>query len=208
MTTTMELARAERTDLLELLETLNPEQWETPSLCDDWTVREVVAHALSYEELSHADLAGRFVRGLFLFDRINAVGLDDYQDRSPDQLLALLRAHLTPQGLTANLGGAVGLTDALVHHQDIRRPLGLPREVPAARLAPALKTVLFAPPIRGILRVRDVRLVATDLDWAFGRGPEVHGPAEALLMVAAGRRGVTGELTGPGQPRLAHRVDG
>lgn len=208
MTTTMDLARAERADLLALLETLSLEQWETASLCADWTVREVVAHALSYEELSGADLARRFARGLFLFDRINAVGVEEYRDRSPEQLLALLREHLTPTGLTANLGGAVGLVDAVVHHQDIRRPLGLPRDVPAERLVPALRTVLFAPPIRGILRVRDVRLVATDLDWTFGRGPEVEGQAEALLMVAAGRTGITGELSGPGQPRLARRVDG
>jgi hypothetical protein len=49
-------------------------------------------------------------------------------------------------------------------------------------------------------------LVATDLDWAAGRGPEVHGPAEALLMAISGRRGIVQELTGPGQPTLAARI--
>lgn len=209
MTRTLDLARAERADLLALLETLTPGQWEHPTLCDAWTVRDVVAHAVSYEELGAADLARRFVRGFFWFDRVNAVALEPYRDRSPDQLLDLLRAHLEPTGaITTGMGGAIGLTDALIHHQDIRRPLGLAREVPAERLVPALRIALFGPPIRGVLRVRDVRLVATDLDWSFGRGPEVQGPAEALLMVAAGRRGITAELTGPGQPRLARRIDG
>jgi hypothetical protein len=50
-------------------------------------------------------------------------------------------------------------------------------------------------------------LVATDLGWASGRGPEVRGPAESLLMAMAGRRGVVDELSGPGQPTLAARVE-
>ncbi len=56
------------------------------------------------------------------------------------------------------------------------------------------------------MRVRDVRLAATDADWAFGRGPEVRGTAEALLMAVAGRRGIDAELTGPGRERIARRL--
>lgn len=80
--------------------------------------------------------------------------------------------------------------------------------VNAERLLPALCTAPFAPVIRGVVRVRDVRPVATDADWAFGRGPEVRGPAEALLMAVAGRRGIAAELSGPGQERLAGRLGG
>ncbi len=61
----MALARAEREDLLDLLLTLTPEQWRAPSLCAGWTVRDVVAHVLSYEELgprSAADGRGRTSR--------------------------------------------------------------------------------------------------------------------------------------------------
>jgi hypothetical protein len=94
----------------------------------------------------------------------------------------------------------------LIHQQDIRRPLGRPRDIPADRLVPALRTTLFGPVLRGVLRVRDVRLVATDIDWSFGRGPEVVGTAEALLMAAAGRKAVVTELSGPGVPRLASRL--
>jgi uncharacterized protein (TIGR03083 family) len=202
----MALARAEREDLLDLLVTLGPEQWRAASLCTGWTVQDVVAHVLSYEELGPRQLAARFARGRLAFDRVNAVGLREYGSRSPAELVDLLRRHLTPTGLTAGLGGAIALTDGLIHHQDIRRPLGLPREVPAERLVPALRTALFAPTLRGVVRVRDVRLVATDVDWAFGRGPEVRGAAEALLMAVAGRSTVTDELTGPGRERLARRL--
>ena len=202
----MAQARAEREDLLELVERLTPEQWRTPSLCEGWTVRDVVAHVLSYDELGPRELAARVARGRFLVDRTNAVGLQEYAARSSTELVELLRAHLTPTGLTAGMGGAIGLTDGLIHQQDIRRPLGEPRAIPADRLLPALRTALFAPVLRGVLRVRDVRLVATDLDWAFGRGPEVHGTAEVLLMAVAGRKAVADELSGPGRSRVAQRL--
>ncbi len=73
---------------------------------------------------------------------------------------------------------------------------------------PALRTALFAPTLLGAVRVRDVRLVATDVDWAFGRGPEVRGTAEALLMTVARRRGVATEVAGPRQQRIARRLAG
>jgi len=60
--------------------------------------------------------------------------------------------------------------------------------------------------LRARSRIRGLRLQATDLDWAFGKGPEVRGPGEALLMAMAGRRQAVGELTSPGQPRLAARM--
>lgn len=204
--TVMAQARAEREDLLELLCSLTPDQWREPTLCADWCVQDVVAHMLSYDELGPRQLAERLARGLFLLDRVNAVGVREYGARTPAELIELLREHLTPAGLTAGMGGAIALTDGLIHQQDIRRPLGLPRSIPADRLVPALRTALFSPTLRGVVRARDVRLVATDLDWSFGRGPEVQGTGEALLMTIAGRRGVVAELSGPGQPRIARRV--
>lgn len=201
------LARAERADLAEFLASLEPRQWEAPSLCEGWGVRDVVAHMLSYEELSARGLLGRLTDGRFLPDRVNAVGLAEYGTRGPDELLTLLRDHLEPRGLPSAFGCRIALTDALIHHQDIRRPLGMPRQIPAERLLPALRLALTAPVIRGFWRVRGVRLVATDLDWCYGKGPEASGTAEALLMTIAGRRGVVGELSGPGQPRLAERIE-
>jgi uncharacterized protein (TIGR03083 family) len=202
----MAQARAEREDLLELLERLPDEQWQAPSLCTGWTVRDVVAHVLSYDGLGPRELAARFARGRFLVDRTNAVGLADDAGRTPAELVVLLRQHLTPTGLTAGMGGAIGLTDGLIHQQDIRRPLGEPRTIPADRLVPALRTALFGPVLRGVLRVRGVRLVATDIDWSSGRGPEVRGTGEALLMAVAGRSAVAEELSGPGAERLARRL--
>lgn len=204
----MPLARDERAEFAALLATLTPQQWATPSLCTEWTVHDVVAHVLSYDELSPGGLARRLAQGWFLPDRVNAVTLAECRQRTSDELAASMRDHVQPRGLTAAFGGMIALTDGMIHQQDIRRPLGMPRKIPAERIVPALRTALYAPVIRGFWRVRGVRLVATDLEWASGRGPEVRGAAEALLMVIGGRRGIVAELSGPGCDVLARRIDG
>lgn len=71
----------------------------------------------------------------------------------------------------------------------------------------ALDFARFAPLIRGAWRARGLRLVATDLDWSHGTGPEVRGTGEVLLLllIMAGRQDALAELDGPGRARLAAR---
>jgi uncharacterized protein (TIGR03083 family) len=204
----MSMARDERADLAEFLAGLPPQQWDTPTLCTKWTVREVVAHMISYDHLGGRELLGRFAQGRFVLSRMNAVGVTEARDRSPHELLDLLDQHLEPRGLTSAFGGRVALLDGLVHHQDIRRPLGMARSVPPERLLPALQFARFAPPIGAFWRARGLRLVASDLGWSAGSGPTVEGPGEPLLMAIAGRRGVVSELAGPGRAILAARIEG
>jgi uncharacterized protein (TIGR03083 family) len=200
------LARAERADLLALLSDLEPHQWDRPTLCAGWRVRDVVAHMISYEGLHGRQLFRRLTRGRFQLARVNDVGVAELRDAGPGELLALLEQRLEPNGLTAGFGGRVALLDGMIHQQDIRRPLGAPRTIPPERLLPALSFARFAPPVGAFWRARGLRLVATDLGWSAGRGPEVHGPGESLLMAISGRRGIVDELTGPGQATLADRI--
>ena len=204
--TCMDLARAERADLLALLTDLAPHQWDSPTLCTGWRVRDVVAHMISYEGLDRREVYRRFVRARFSPGRANDIGVAELRDAGPAELIALLEQRLEPSGLTTGFGGRVALLDGMIHQQDIRRPLGAMRTIPAERLLPALSFARFAPPIRAFWRARGLRLIATDLDWSAGRGPEVRGPAEPLLMAIAGRRGVVHELSGPGQTTLSARI--
>lgn len=195
----------ERAELADLLEDLTPQQWEASSLCAGWSVRDVALHVVGYEDLSAVALLPRLARTPLRPWRLNEVVLAEQAATPPEAVVARIRARLEPRGATAWFGGRVGLTDAMVHQQDVRRPLGLPRVIPAGRLRPALTFALTAPPLRGAWRGRGVRLVATDCDWAFGRGPEARGPGEAVLMTLAGRHGVAAELTGPGAAVLQRR---
>lgn len=202
------LARDERTDLAAFLTTLTPQQWQAPTLCTRWRVRDVVAHVISYDNLGARALITIAARARFRPGRINDTALTRYDQHTPEQLLALLTGNLQPRGQPAALGGRAGLAETLIHHQDIRRALRQPRAIPAQRLRPALRTALIAPDIASLWPLRGVRLVATDLRFSFGIGPPAEGTAEALLMTIAGRPGVISELSGPGQARLAARAGG
>ncbi|HEX4587742.1 MAG TPA: maleylpyruvate isomerase family mycothiol-dependent enzyme [Mycobacterium sp.] len=206
MTSTVQMARDERDGFAVFLDGLTPQQWNSPTLCELWTVREVAIHTVSYDELSTGGLVRRFLKGRLNTDRINAIAVADYADRSPEQIVALIRANPEPHGLTGGFGGRIALTDGMIHQQDIRRSLALPRTIDPERLRTALDFARFAPTIRGAWRARGIRLVATDSDWAYGKGPEVQGSGEALLMAMAGRRAALDDLDGPGKAELAHHI--
>lgn len=203
-TSLMDLAYDERVDLAAFLRTLTPPDWQAASLCEKWTVKDVVAHVVSYEELTRFGLMKRFAKGYVV--HANDVGVQEFSSMSPRELIDFLGRHLRPQGLTAAFGGMIGLIDATIHHQDIRRALGRPRTVPVDRLQRILPLVPSNPRLGAGRRIRGVRLIATDLDWQHGNGPEVTGTGEALLLAMTGRRATVGELHGPGQATLAARV--
>jgi uncharacterized protein (TIGR03083 family) len=200
---TKAMAHAERSDLADFLATLTPQEWDAPTLCSEWLVRDVVAHMFSYEDLSALGLVRRLAKGP---GAANAVGVAELRDRSPAELVTLVREHLDPRGLTAAFGGRIALTDGTIHHQDIRRPLGRPRGIPPERLRVVLDFAKSAPPLRSRPRIAGLTLRATDLDWQTGDGPLVEGLGEALLMAIAGRAGITSELSGPGVPALEARI--
>lgn len=202
----MQMACEEREDFAELLAGLSPEQWEQPSLCEHWRVRDVVAHVLSFEELNRWEVVRRFVKGGLLTNRINAIGVAEYARRTPEQLTELMRASIPPRGFTTGFGGMIALVDGMIHQQDIRRPLGISRVIPPQRLQRVLKLAPRAPALRGAWRTRGVRLVATDVDWTHGKGPEVSGPGEALLMAMAARPDALNQLAGAGKELLARRI--
>ncbi len=202
----MQMAQAEREEFAALLHGLTPQQWHSPTLCERWRVRDVVAHVIGYDPLTRVQLMRRMAKGLVTRGGANAVGVADYADKSPEELTALVRQYAVPQGLTSGFGGRIALTDGMIHQQDIRRPLGIPRTIPPDRLRTALDFATYAPRILGALRARGVRLVATDLDWFHGRGPEVRGAGEAILMAMAGRRAALDDLDGPGKVKLAQHI--
>jgi len=105
------------------------------------------------------------------------------------------------------------LADALVHSLDIRRPLHRPSVISAEAFGPTAGWLVgMGWPLSGSVsgraskRVRGLRLVADDAGWTHGVGPEVHGPAEAMLLMLTGRKVGRDELSGPGAPELYERL--
>jgi uncharacterized protein (TIGR03083 family) len=198
------MARAERADLVDFLGTLTPQQWAAPSLCADWTVRDVVAHVFSYEELGTVGVLARIVRGRFV--HANQIGVDEFAPKTPDEVLGYVRSHLEPTGLTSRFGGLIALVDGMIHHQDIRRALALPRDIPQERLVTVLGLIPNNPRLGAGSRIRGLRLRATDVNWLHGKGTEVSGTGEALMMAMAGRPAALADLAGPGLATLTARL--
>ena len=95
------------------------------------------------------------------------------------------------------------LIDIVVHGQDIAIPIGRSLPVPPEVAATAATRVwecrgsrlskVFEP-----LPYDGLRLVADDIDWSVGNGPELRGPILSLLLLLTGRRVVLPQLNGPG----------
>ena len=92
------LAQDERADSAEFLATLSPQQWQAPTLCAGWRVRDVVAHVISYDNLGARSLLALAARGRFRLSQVNAAALARYDTHSTEQLLSLLADHLQPRG--------------------------------------------------------------------------------------------------------------
>ncbi|MFE3546138.1 maleylpyruvate isomerase family mycothiol-dependent enzyme [Nocardia sp. NPDC059177] len=190
---------AERAEMIELLRGLTDAQWDTESLCAGWRVREVVGHLLT-DTLGPPAYLRAAIQHRGNVDRINNALAASFAAQSTAELVDSF-AHRA--GRLSKYSPRLMLADLLVHQQDIRRPLGLPRTIPADRLTAVLSHPdPFAFPGR---RTKGLRFVATDVDWSAGDGPEIRGPGEALALAMVGRAVVLDELTGDGVPELRRR---
>jgi uncharacterized protein (TIGR03083 family) len=191
----------ERRDLVAFLRTLSDDEWETASLCEGWRVRDVVAH-VSYDAMSKPAYLLAALSGVLGPDRANA-RLVDADRQTPTSALTDKLETSVGRGLVATLAPKLALADVVVHHQDIRRPLGKAREVPKDRILIVLDHPdPFTSPRR---RMRGLRFVATDVGWSTGDGPEVRGKGEAIALAMAGRPVVLDELEGDGVDLLRRR---
>ncbi len=177
---------SERAWMADFLESLPAEDWQRPSLCAAWTVRDVGAH-LTFAQTPVRDLLWSALRAGFRYD----VAVRDMARRSRlthEEIVATLRSFLGSRRRVAFITDLEPLIDILVHNQDIARPLGVDHPIPPDAAAVATDRLLATPaPIRRWKPPRDVRFVATDTDWAFGSGQEVHATMGTHLLTLAGR---------------------
>jgi uncharacterized protein (TIGR03083 family) len=177
----------QRADLADFLDTLTPEQWETPSLCPGWTVRQAAAH-ITQSSTNWGRLSFELLRSGFRFNALTLrLGHDD--QRKPEEITAALRAMVGGRRRPPGTAVADPLADVLVHGQDIAVPLGLPRTmpVPAAVIA-AERLWKMGFPFNARKRFPNVTFTATDADFSVGDGNVVRGPIQDIVMTLSGRR--------------------
>jgi uncharacterized protein (TIGR03083 family) len=197
----------ERQALLELLETLTPEQWDAPSLCAEWRVRDVVGHMVSETHMTAAQAGWGFITSGF---RINRYISKDARQRGAAPVAKLLedfRGVVLARTHLPGLSSLSMLEDIVIHQLDIRRPLEQHRGIPNQRMIPIatdLCTNRFFP---GPKLFHGIRAMATDAQWSAGDGLDVSGPIEALVLTLAGRFAALDQLHGDGTATLRMRTD-
>ncbi|WP_409462773.1 maleylpyruvate isomerase family mycothiol-dependent enzyme [Amycolatopsis sp. GA6-003] len=195
----------ERAALADDLARLSAAQWDTPSLCEGLSVREVLAHVTAGASLTPARWMAGVLRCRFDFDRQVAMRLAEQLGDSPADTLARFRRVVTsttkpPLPVVAMLG------ETVVHGEDIRRPLGIRRDYPIGTLTAVARYYLGSDLVvlaKG--RVQGLRLAATDSDFSGGSGPLVSGPTLALIMAMTGRSRFLDDLDGDGVEVLRQR---
>lgn len=200
------MAHAERAALAEDLADLDDAQWAQQSLCGEWTIEEVVAHLTAAASIGRFRWLASVLRARFDFEKHNARQVAEHRGATPDETLDRFRAIRTsttaPSGHTA-----AWLGEAIVHAQDIRRPLGLRRE-PAIEAATEVARFYASRDftVSGHSAIDDLCLKATDGPFAAGTGPLVSGTTIALTMAMAGRATYCDDLDGPGLATLRGRL--
>jgi uncharacterized protein (TIGR03083 family) len=206
----LDALRSERLLLVDRLRALTPSEWEVETLCTGWSVRHVVAHLCTPFLVSTPAMGLLITRHRSVARAMDAAARRIAAERSREDLLRLLEERAESTFRPPGLPLSAPLTDAVAHSADIRWAVGDAIEDWARpdRLRPVLEflvgpraAVAFVPPGR----LRGVRLVATDQDWAHGRGKVLEGPSLLLAMAVLGRRPALDGVQGDGQQLLAAR---
>lgn len=205
-----EYSRLERLSLVDLFASLDEDQLAVPSLCSAWSVGDVLAHLASPLALSRREMAGVFARnprfGNATIGMVRATRALPFEQ----QLDALRRSADHP--FVPPVAGMRGpLTDAVIHGEDARVPLGLVRDTPPEHLRAVLDfgiNLAAAPVFVPFRRLNGLAFVASDLDWSSGpaSGARIEGPAKQVALAIFGRLSAAPDLTGDGVAVLAERV--
>lgn len=195
---------AERRHLAADLAELRDEQWSVPSLCPGWDVHDVLAHLVDTARTGRLAFVRALLTARMDFDRANENGIARERRPDPRDTLAALR-QATDLRRTPPANLATRLVEAIVHGEDIRRPLRITGTYPEGAIVHALAHQLRTPVSFGGGRERAAgfRLVdpATGASW--GTGDDVEADALDLLLVVSGRPVDRERLAGSAATRFA-----
>jgi uncharacterized protein (TIGR03083 family) len=196
----------ERRELADLLESLDDEQWNTPSLCRGWTVHDVATHLTAAPRITFGAALVGLARARGNFDRFVHEDVVARRSMTHDEVVAEIRALAASRRHPPSTTPADPLVDMLVHGQDIALPLGIERTMPTEAAVTACEYVWRRRiPFNARKRFRDYRIEATNAPFAAGEGATVRGPVEAVLLALTGRAEGAARLEGDTTTGLSSR---
>jgi uncharacterized protein (TIGR03083 family) len=200
------VVHAERKALAADLGGLRDDQWDQPSLCGDWTVRDVLAHMTATAEMSGPRFFVKIVGSGFSLARLQNRDIARVRGATPGDTLAAFERQVETSGGPPGPAETM-LGETIVHAEDIRRPLGIAHVSPleaVARVADFYASSNLV--IGGKRRVAGLALRATDTDWSHGDGPTVSGPVLSIVLAMTGRAVALDDLEGDGVAQLRARM--
>lgn len=196
----------EREALLVLLERLTPDEWNEPSLCAEWKVRDVVGHMVSETTLTISKVLKGMITSGFRINRFIATDARQRGSLPIPELVEGFRAAVPTRTHLPGLSSLSMLEDIVIHSLDIRRPLLQNYAVPEGRLVLVAQDLWGSRFFSGHKLFRNLQVTATDEDWSAGRGPAVTGPIEGLVLAMSGRLAGLEELQGEGLETVRERA--
>lgn len=192
-----DMVAAEYLALADVLGSVSETEWDTPSLCEGWRVREVVAHMTMPARYDNEAFMAELRARDFDFGRLsNEVAARDGQLPTA-QLVANLRDETLLRWQPPGGGYHGALNHVVIHSLDATVPLGAARRPPDATMRVLLDDLTtsgghghFGTDLSGR------QLQASDLDWSYGSGPALRGSAAALALTLCGRKLPAGQLDG------------
>ncbi len=187
----MVLAEAQNRSLLIQLRSLAPEDWDRPSDCAGWSVKDVAAHLLGWAEaMTSPGEAVRQLRGAYprrkgaggVTNAQNEVQVETRRDMSPDELISSLERSLPRFVKVRRVAGVVG------------KPL------PLYNVLLGWTNVGF---VADAIYTRDVFMHRIDIAHGLGRELDVDGSDERIVLDCLREWGTASkanarlELTGP-----------
>jgi uncharacterized protein (TIGR03083 family) len=117
------MIKEKRRTLVDALGKLSDADWDKPSLCRGWTVRDVVAHMVSTANMTPPKFLARLTGSRFSFQSMTRKEIVATQaGRSNAELVEALRARIDAR--TAPPGPAPSwLGETIVHGEDVFRAL-------------------------------------------------------------------------------------
>lgn len=195
----------ERASLATDLASLSEEQWATPSQCEGWTVRDVIAHMTATAKMTPGAFFPKLIGSGFSFDKVQAKGIAAERAGSGTEALSRFQSVIGSEKKPPGPKDTV-LGETIIHSEDIRRSFGMQHRYPDDALVEVADFYKGSNMIIGTKRRIDgLSLRATDTGWSHGSGPEVTGPMLPLLLAMSGRKGVLNELSGDGVETLRAR---
>jgi len=190
MTDTFELIAQQRRAVADVLATLTPEEWRSPSLCEGWRIQEMAAHLTMPFRVGNPRFFASVIGAGGSIPKVMDKFAKAHSSEPPEQLIAYLRDNAASRFVPPTFPDVASLNEIVVHGFDVAIPTGRHVEVPE-EVCRLVLDYLVSPKVGYVHSTKGlangVHLVSTDSTWSWGSGPEVKGTNFGLIMLLSRR---------------------